>query len=168
MEYRRVHINDRLIPFALCLGLICIVAACGSDRRESFYSSLGDADKDGAITRGWIPDFLPGNSSAIHELHYTSPSTEWCAFEFQTNDSEGFRRKLNSIDALPQHVRRVPNPGVTWWPAVLRGDLDVEKIHHAGLELYKVEMPLTSVSTGIWLFAIDWSKGRSFFYATSE
>jgi hypothetical protein len=154
---------------ALCLCLASFLLGCGGDRRESFYPSLADADKNGAITRGWIPDdLLPGSSRAIHEVHEISPSTEWCAFEFLSQDSQGLRKNLNSVDALPPSVRRVPSPGVSWWPAVLKGNLDIENIHKAGFELYVVEKPATSVNTDILLFAVDWPKARAFFYRTSE
>ena len=157
-----------LLP-VLCVGLTSIlVAGCG-DRRESFYRSLADADKDGAITRGWIPDdILPGSSRDIHEVHEISPEKEWCAFEFLPTDSQGLRKNLKSVDALPPSVRRVPNSGMSWWPAALQGNLDVENVHKAGFELYVVEKPATSVTTDVLLFAIDWSKGRGFFYRTSE
>jgi hypothetical protein len=51
---------------------------------------------------------------------------------------------------------------------VLKGNLDIENIHKAGFELYVVEKPATSVNTDILLFAVDWPKGRAFFYRTSE
>lgn len=153
----------------VCVSLACVLLACSGDRNESFYPSLADADKAGAITRGWIPDdLLPGSSRAIHEVHEISPSTEWCAFEFLPTDSQGLRKNLKSVDALPPSVRRVPNPGVSWWPAALKGNLDLVKIHGAGFELYVVEKPATSVTTDVLLFAIDWSKGRGFFYRTSK
>ena len=153
----------------LCVGLAsCLVAGCG-DRRESFYPSLADADKAEASARSWIPnDLLPGSSRAIHEVHEISPSTEWCAFEFLPTNSQGLRKNLKSVDALPLSVRHVPSPGVSWWPAMLKGNLDVEKIRRAGFDLYVVERPATSVTTEIFLFAIDWSKGHGFFYSTSE
>jgi hypothetical protein len=157
--------------FVGCLlsgGLICQLIACHSDRRESFYPTLADAQKDEATTRGWIPDLLPGSSRSIHEIHDISPSTEWCAFEFVPADSQRLRNTLKRVTAPPQPVRRVPNPGVLWWPAALNGNLDVEKIHKEGFELYIVETPDTSVSTNISLFAIDWSKGHGFFYSTPE
>jgi hypothetical protein len=53
-------------------------------------------------------------------------------------------------------MQHVPSPGVSWWPVVLKGNLDVGKIHSAGLELHIVEKPETSVTTAIYLFAIDW------------
>lgn len=157
-----------LLP-VICVGLSSIlVVGCG-DRRESYYPTLSDADKAGAITRGWIPDdLLPNRSRAIHEVHEISPSTEWCAFEFPPTDTEGLRNNLRSVDALPSSVRRVPSPGVSWWPPVLKGNLDVATIRRAGFELYVVEKPATSVTTDILLFAIDWPRGRAFFYRTHE
>jgi hypothetical protein len=150
-------------------GLASVLLACSGDRNESFYSSLAEADKAGAITHGWIPDdLLPGSSRAIHEVHEISPSTEWCAFEFLPTDSSGLRKNLKSVDSLPPSVRRVPGPGVSWWPAVLKGNLDVGKIHKAGFDVYVVVRPETSVTTEILLFAIDWAKGHGFFYRTRE
>jgi hypothetical protein len=158
-----------LLTAVFCVSLTSILLACGGERRESFYPSLADADKAGAITHGWIPDdLLPGSSRAIREVHDISPSTEWCAFEFLPADSQGLRKNLKSVDALPPSVRHVPSPGVSWWPAVLKGNLDVGEIHRAGFDLYVVVRPETSVTTEVLLFAIDWAKGRVFFYGTRE
>ncbi len=49
---------------------------------------------------------------------------------------------------------------------MLEGDLDVEKIHKSGFQLFVVERPANSVDMGVYLFALDWSKGRGFFYWT--
>jgi hypothetical protein len=152
----------------LSVGLVCFLVACHSDRRESFYPSLSEADKDGATTRGWIPEFLPGSSHSIHEVHDLSPSTEWGAFEFAPSDSEILRKSLKHVDALPQRMRRVPNPGVSWWPSILDGTLDIENIHRSALELYLVETADTSVTTNVSLFAIDWPKGRGYFFCTRK
>jgi len=153
---------------SLLLVVVCsgFLVGCHSDRRESFYPSLSDAKKDGALDRGWIPDFLPDSSHAIHEVHDNSPSTTWCAFEFLPTDSQGLRKSLKSVDSLAPSVRTVPNPGQSWWPDVLRGNLDVGRIHRAGFELYVVTAPETSVTTEVLLFSIDWTKGHGFFYRT--
>lgn len=152
-----------------CLCVAFVMFACRSDRRESFYQSLADANKVGAINHGWIPDdLLPASSRAIHEVHEVSPSTEWCAFQFLSNDSQNLRKSLNSVDVLPPSVRHVTNPRVSWWPVALEGELDPAKIHKAGLELYVLERPGTSVTAEVLLFAIDWSKGSGFFYSTTK
>lgn len=138
-----------------------------SDRLESFYPSLADADKDGAITRGWIPDdLLPTSSRDIHEVHDLSPSREWCAFQFASDDSEKLRKTLKRIDVLPPPVRHVRDPKVAWWPAVLKGDLDAREIRNRGWDLYVTERPASPVQRFVLLFAVDWSKGRAFFYST--
>jgi hypothetical protein len=166
-------------PLAVAVGVVILLIAAWvavarlasrpSDRYESFYPSLADADKDGAITRGWIPDdLLPGSSRAIHELHDLSPSREWCAFEFATDDSQRLRKGLKSIDVLPLSVRSIRNPDVSWWPSVLTGNLDVAKIRSDGFDLYEVERPANSLMTDVLLFAVDWSKRHGFFYSTSK
>jgi hypothetical protein len=166
-------------PLAIAVGTVILLisawlvyarlSAMYSDRYESFYPSLADADKHGAITRGWIPDdILPSSSRAIHEVHDFSPSREWCAFEFATEDSENLRKNLKRIDVLPPSVRRVRNPDVPWWPTALKGNLDTGKIRSYGFDLYLIERPANTVMTDVLLFAVDWSKGRAFFYRTSK
>jgi len=156
-----------LLP-VLWVGLISIfITGCG-DHQETFYPSLADADKAEAISHGWIPDdLLPASSRAIHSVVEVSPSREWCAFEFLPTDSQNLRKNLKPVGALPPSVKRIPSPGASWWPVVLNGKLDAEKIRMAGLEIYVVERPATSVNREIFLFAIDWAKGRGFFYLTT-
>jgi hypothetical protein len=155
-----------MMALAILLFLGCTLLGCHGDRRESFYPSLADARKDGAIDRGWIPDFLPESSRSIHELHDLSPSTAWCAFEFLPTDSAVLRKSLKADAGSLSRVRRVPDPGKSWWPAVLAGDLDDAKIHGAGFELYALVEPETASTKEVLLFAIDWSNGRGFFYRT--
>lgn len=154
--------------YALIIGAASIfVAGCG-DRRDLFYPAYADAVKAGQVTRGWIPDYLPKTSRNIHLFDQDSASEEWSGFEFLPLDSESLRENLRSVEALPSAVRRVPNPHVSWWPAVLKGDLDVKNIHNERFELYVVEMPADSASMWIDLFAIDWSEGRGFFYGRAD
>ncbi len=163
-------------PLAFTVGLVILLiggwlafvrlSAKFNDRYESFYPSQPEAIKSGGTTPGWIPDeFLPRSSHSIHEVHELSPSTEWCGFEFVSSDSQNVTKNLKPIGELPPAVRRVPRPGVSWWPPVLEGDLDIEKIHKAGFDLYFAERPATSVSKAVWVFAIDWSDGRGFFFS---
>jgi len=154
---------------ALCLCLTAVLLDCGGGRREYFYQTLADADKAGEITRGWIPDdLIPSSSRAIHLVEELSPSKEWCAFEFPPTDWQAPGNDFKRVDALPPSLGHVPNPGVPWWPAVLRGNLDVDKIRREGLKLFVVERPATSVTTDVLLFAIDGVKGRGFFYRTGK
>jgi hypothetical protein len=166
---RRGLLGTQALHFVtiLCL-LTSVLVACSGERPESFYASLADADKDGAITRGWIPDFLPESSRGIHELHRISGGKTWCAFEFSSGDAERLRTHLKGANALAPSVKHVLNPGVSWWPSVLVGDLDAEKIRRAGFDLSMIVAPETRSSTEVLLFAIDWSRGRGFFSRAHE
>ena len=156
------------VGLAILLIVVWIVAPSHRDQ-ESFYPSMTEAAKDGAINRGWIPDdLLPHTSHAIHEAHDLSPSTEWCAFEFAPADAQYLRKNLKRVDVPPPFIRHVPNPHVSWWPSMLKGNLDTERIHSAGFDLYVIERPANSVTTEILLFAINWSEGRGFFYLTPK
>lgn len=147
--------------------MFALVSGTFSDRHESFYASLSEARKNGAVDRGWVPDdILPDSSHKIRELHNLSPSREWCAFEFASGDSEKLGKSLSSIDVLPASVRRIPNPDVLWWPNALKGDIDPQRLRNFGFSLYVVERPANSVMTEISLFAVDWTKGQAFFYST--
>jgi hypothetical protein len=156
-----------LFASVFCSGLVFVLVACHSDRPESFYASLADVRKAEASAQSWIPDdILPASSRTIHVVGELSPSKEWCAFEFLPTDSQNLLKNLKSFDALPPPVKYVRSPRVSWWPSVLEGNLDVGKIHNAGLQLFVVERPANSVDMGIYLFALDLSKGRGFFYWT--
>lgn len=173
---RRGRLNEPLAIAAWTVILLIAtffvfvrLSAKFSDRYESFYPSLVEANKDGAITRGWIPDdVLPDSSRSIHEVHYLSPSREWCAFEFAPEDSGKLHKNLMRIDVLSPSVRIVRDPKVRWWPTTLKGNLNTQRIHGEGLDLYEIERPANAVMTDVLLFAIDWSNGRRFFYRTSE
>jgi len=168
IKNRGLDRQAHLLAFVLCAFLICVLAACHGDRRESFYPALVDAKRDGAIDRGWLPDFLPESSHAIHELHDMSPSTTWCAFEFLPADSQALRKNLKNVDVPAPSVKRVPNPDKSWWPDVLVGGLDTGKIHEAGFELSMLVVPETASTNEVLLFAIDWTKGRGFFYRARQ
>jgi hypothetical protein len=152
------------VLIAVCLCLACVLAGCKSDRTESLYPSLADAEKDGAIERRWLPDILPRSSRNIHVTGDLSPSRVWCAFEFLPSDSEQFRKALKPVDAPPPSLASVTKPGKSWWPSFLGGNLDPKRIHDMGLQLYLIEEPATASTTVLDLFVIDWAKGRAFLY----
>jgi hypothetical protein len=133
-----------LFACVFCSGLVSALVACHSDRPESFYASLADVRKAEASAQSWIPDdLLPASSRTIHVVGELSPSKEWCAFEFLPTDSQNLLKNLRSLDALPPPVKYVRSPRVSWWPSVLEGNLDVEKIHNAASSYLSPKDPRT-------------------------
>jgi hypothetical protein len=74
--------NRILLAVLLDVVSVCAFFSLHRNLPESFYATLAEADKDGAVTRGWIPgDILASGSRAIHVVGDLALS-EWCAFEF--------------------------------------------------------------------------------------
>jgi hypothetical protein len=48
--------------------LLLSLAACTEQMEES-YSTWADADRAGAVTRGWIPTFIPASAREIRDSH---------------------------------------------------------------------------------------------------
>lgn len=157
----------RVVTSVLCFGLVSVLVGCHGDRTEWFYTSLADVRNAEASTQSWIPDdILPASSRNIHVVGELSPSNEWCAFEFLPADSQNLLKNLKNLDTLPPPLKDVRSPGVSWWPSVLEGSLDAEKIQRAGFQLFVAERPANTVEMGIYLFVLDLSKGQGFFYWT--
>lgn len=148
------------------VSVLCATVIFQSCRegRESYYASLSDAVAAGEITRGWVPDFLPASSHAIHEVHNPASPRTWCAFAFSPSDSQRFLKNVREVRELPASVSDIEDPGATWWPGFLKGKLDVPSIRAQGFTLYIAEEPDVGSKTRLVLFAIGWTKGAGFFY----
>jgi hypothetical protein len=95
-----------------------------------------------------------------------SPRT-WCVFEFSPADFQSLKKNLTSVNALPQRLKHVDRPRASWWPDFLKGDLDVASFQRNGFDAYVAAEPDVQSNTDLVLFAIDWAKGRAFFYRTA-
>ena len=161
MYFRRVAIFTASV---LCVTLVC--QSC-RESMDSYYASLSDAVEAGAITRGWVPGFLPESSHAIHEVHNPASPRTWCAFAFSPGDSKRFLQKVREVATLPASVSKIEDPGKAWWPVVLKGDIDLSSIRTQGLTLYVAEEPDADSTQRVLLFAMSWGKGEGFFYRAS-
>jgi hypothetical protein len=144
-----------LVHRASLLLLFMMSVAC-SERIESTYPALADARRDGAITRGWLPTFLPEGSRNIREIHIWDTNQSWATFEFLPSDVTPLRAALGHPVSVAG-MNDVADPRVRWWPDVLRGSLDSAALRQAGFTLYKRDETL---------FAIDWSAMRGFIYSS--
>lgn len=96
----------------LATTLLWLVAC--SERQENSYASFAEAQSSGAITRGWVPTWLPPTTTAITELHDIDTKRFMVRFAFPQK----------SAVPLPAGCVRVspfapPAPPFlsTWWPA---------------------------------------------------
>ncbi|AVP98113.1 hypothetical protein C7S18_13300 [Ahniella affigens] len=104
----------RRVPLTyLTLILATSLAGCSIEQFETHYETASAAHADGAITRGWIPDWLPDAAVNIRERH-----------DLDTNDSV-LRFELPSGVPMPRPdhcdpiVLAAATPArlrATWWP----------------------------------------------------
>jgi hypothetical protein len=140
--------------------------AC-TDRHEYEYKRRADALKAGEVDRGWIPDYLPESAFDIHLAYDPSSPRTWCAFKFSPTDSQAFRKNLKELNGPPPpQLARIGDPGFSWWPSFLRGDVDFVLIRERGLRAYTAEERDAPSTTDLIVFLIAWDDGRAFFYRT--
>jgi hypothetical protein len=109
-------------PGTLCAVVILATSVlAGAGCRETLekrYSSLAEAERDGAIARGWIPSWVSSSATEIAEVHNLDTNNQLLMFTFGEYRTEGFVDACSAVDgggvSLPG---RVP---VRWWPQNLR------------------------------------------------
>lgn len=79
---------------ATLAALAVIVASC-SDTYEATYANYAEAESDGAVSRGWIPDFVPRNARNTEELHNVDTNQQTLTFFIEPTAIPKF---INSLD----------------------------------------------------------------------
>ena len=64
----RLLLNVILLGIAILLAY-AIAWLLGLGTQTSLYATHADAAADGAIGRGWVPEFVPGDATDILEVH---------------------------------------------------------------------------------------------------
>jgi hypothetical protein len=140
---------------------------------ESFYPSLGDARSQGAIDRGWIPDYLPDSSRSIHEMHRIEHPTTWCAFDFSAHNANSLESKLrgHEISRADLSSFEIQSPSTGWWPDFLVGHLNLDKVQANSFHMYSVRdsarIPASPERQYLYVFAVNWAAGRGYFHQTT-
>ena len=143
-----------LIALVVSAGIGC----SGIKARTNTFATLAEARAAGAVSQGWIPDGLPQHSHDLREAHVPDTSKRWGLFEYPPSDETSLRALVHPDEiALDGQHCDIP-ARIEWWPIVLRGDLNAERIAATGLRAYR------SIS-GDLVFAINWRQGRAYYWA---
>ena len=83
-----------IIASALCAGCV----GPFSDLIEREYEDVAAARAAGAVGEGaWVPDILPTDATAIHEVHDIDTNDTWGCFK--TGDPDSVRTALSRLRA---------------------------------------------------------------------
>jgi len=118
---------------------------------------VAEARAAGAIDRGWVPASIPGNAFELRAAYAVDGDDRWGLFNFRPADAGALRATLQPEELpLAGTVMDIP-PRIEWWPVLLRGRLDVERIQTTGLRAYRSKsVPL--------VFAVNWNQGRAYYW----
>ncbi len=134
------------------------VLACSLEDVESRYETFAQAEADGAVQRGWVPDFVPESSFQLRERHNLDTNEIWLSFKFVSSEL-GFLRSVCPATPEPQWPRRPPG----WWPASLSEKQSPPNRFFIG----RCEFPITaggSVGRRVGFIALDSEHSRAWYW----
>ena len=141
----------RLLVVLMVLGL----AGCGDLRvKMGIYANLDEARKAGALAAGWVPEGLPAAASDLREGHLPD-GRQWGAFTFPGSDDAALRALLGT-EITTGTLSCEPPGRLEFWPRVLHGQVDVERVRSTGFRLYRGRDSRT--------YAINWGQGRAYYW----
>lgn len=146
---------------AAALAAVCLIACRDVDVVTASYATLDEARRASAVQRGHIPEGLPPGSSDIREAFDTDTNRQWGLFSFPTAEAAHLKAILEETE-LPLTGQQCAAPRrIEWWPVLLRGQLDAERIHATGLRAYRSRDRER-------IFAVNWNQGRAYYWSAAE
>jgi hypothetical protein len=143
---------------ALVCGLIICVACHDLQVVTNSYATLAEAQKSGAVERGWMPDLLPPGAHDIREAHDQARSRRrWGLFSFRPDDEGTLKARLGPEISFDGAGTDAP-PRIEWWPVLLRGTLDHTQLAATGLKGY-------AVPGGELVVAVNWNQRRAYYWS---
>jgi hypothetical protein len=122
------------------------------------YATLAEAAQAGAIERGRIPRGLPPGTRELREAFDPDTNRRWGLFSFPPPEGPALRSLLDAAE-LPVTGQQCSAPRrLEWWPVLLRGSLDAERIAATGLRVYRSR-------AGDLIFGVNWSQGRAYYWS---
>lgn len=83
----------------LIITLMTLALGCG-ETRSSSYPSREAAVADGAILRGWLPEWLPASSSAIEEWHDLDTNRTLASFSYGQGDQPRLPPECRTVEPI--------------------------------------------------------------------
>ena len=140
-----------LAPAVVSVGLAACVGPF-SENIESHYPDVATARRQGAFTRGWLPEIVPDGASDIWEVHNIDTNLTWACFSVPDGPI-GVRRLLT--DRKAERVAGPVGPGPrgflrtrTWWRRSM-SDAGVEAYELRERSQFKVVVGVDAAGNGV-------------------
>ena len=149
------------ILFGLALVPIVLPACRDLEVVTASYDTIAQAERAGAVSRGWLPQGLPQGTHDIREAHDPDTNRRWGLFSFKAGEEDALKRLLETTEtSLQGQVCDAPGR-IEWWPILLRDRLDADAIRATGLQAYR------STDASL-LFAVNWKQRRAYYWTPAS
>ena len=140
------------------LSLLALIACSSGAVHTATFATLDEAHASGAFDKGWMPAELPQAAYELRAAYALDGPGRWGLFNFDPGDADRLRAILQPEEVpLAGTVMDVPGR-IEWWPVILRGRLDAERIQTTGLRAYHSR-------DASLVFAVNWSQGRAYYWS---
>lgn len=146
---------------ALLLVALVSGGCRAADVVTASYATLAEARTAGAIARGRMPEGLPPGSVEMREAFNANTNERWGLFDFPPGEASQLKNLLDPDEASFQGLSVDIPRRIEWWPVLLRGRLDGERIQTTGLRAYRSR-------DRRWLFLVNWNQGRAYYWSRSS
>ncbi len=146
------------IGFAL---LVLLWSCYQKEVPTAFYKDRGEAASDGAMSRGWIPEFLPNSATNICEQHDIDTNRGAIAFSASPQELRTLKATLEPVNTtIPSSDALGPwfVPTFEQWPTYLRRK-NVHMLVKNGFNICKKVDTRTST---VWYIALNLNQGIAF------
>jgi len=145
------------------------VVLLGAEQQTNRYSTGHQAVADGAVARGWLPEFLPVNVTNLVERHDLDSNAGAFAFRASVDDLERFQSELELVPVARWAAigPRLTGPTDVWPRALVAGNLANFASKQDFKNCQKAQKGVDAVSV-IWYFAINPAKGQAFGWHQAE
>ena len=146
--------------YAVLAIVLVLVAGCGGLTTKTMsYATLSEARAAGAIDTGWVPAGLPESVFELRSAYAPDGWQRWGIINFPTAAAAGVRALLQTDEVSLTGVRCDIPGRIEWWPVLLRGALDADRIAATGAHAYRSRQ-------GNLIFVVNWTQGRGYYWTT--
>jgi len=104
-------VNRTVHAVIVFMAIFCLVSCSLLEVQSSEYPDYQSVLADGAIDRGWIPEFLPRSAAQIREKHDLDSNASLLVFSFEAGDHAELKQACSPADNIES-----PTLQASWWP----------------------------------------------------
>ena len=133
---------------SLLIVFLLLGSGCAETMTAS-YATYSDAERAGAVARGWIPTFVPRSATDILEAHDLDTNHQWLRFRVPAGDTAVAVSGTPISLAVARQTASSPPAGLAPWLPELRDPPLVTP--RSGIRIYRH----APSGIGAWCVALD-------------